>query len=157
MSGEFIRENVPDWPAYADREGLALVGKGKWRNTLCAFHDDTNPSMRVNTASGGWCCMSCGVSGGDTLGHYMQLHGTEFIDAARALGAWKAGDAPARPRRPRALSANDALELLYQDAHVMYVVSQDIAQGKALNADDLRALGAAYRRVLVVYDGVRAA
>lgn len=157
MKGEFLREHVPDWPAYADREGLVLVGKGKWRNTLCAFHDDTDPSMRVNTVSGGWCCMSCGASGGDTLAHYMQLRGADFVDAARALGAWKEGDAPSKPRPPRALPARDGLELLYHDAHVMFVVSRDVAHGKAPCEADLRAVAAAYRRVLVVYDGVAAA
>ena len=34
-SGEFVRESVPDWLTYADREGLALVGRGKWRSIVC--------------------------------------------------------------------------------------------------------------------------
>ena len=33
-TGEFLRDALPDWQAYADREGLTLVGRGKWRNVL---------------------------------------------------------------------------------------------------------------------------
>ena len=43
--------------------------------------------MRVNTQSGGWCCMSCGESGGDVLAYHMKFHSLEFIDAAKQLGA----------------------------------------------------------------------
>jgi hypothetical protein len=152
--GEFVRDRVPDWLAYADREGLAIVGKGKWRNVLCPFHDDSDPSLRVNTASGGWACMSCGTHGGDTLAFHMQLHGMEFVDAAKAIGAWQDGDQPARAHRPRTLSCRDGLELLYHDAMVMFVVGSDIGQGKPIADVDRLAVADAARRVLVVYEGV---
>ncbi len=151
---EFIRDSVPGWIAYADGEGLALHGKGIWRNLLCVFHDDTNPSLRVSTASGGWCCMSCGASGGDTLAYHMQAHRLGFIDAAKALGAWQASDKPVRVQRPRTLSHKDGLELLYQDAMVLFVVGSDMGLGNTPSAVDRASAAAAARRILVVYEGV---
>ena len=52
--GEFRRERLPDWFSYAARQGMTLSSGGTWRSTLCDFHDDNNPSLRVNTMSGGW-------------------------------------------------------------------------------------------------------
>jgi hypothetical protein len=147
------RDRVPAWQEYAEREGLTLHGRGKWRNVLCDFHADTDPSMRVNTESGGWVCMSCGASGGDTLSHYMQRHGADFIDAARALGAWTDAASPAH-QRPRTLSARDGLSLLHADAMVLFVVGSDIGAGKTPPAKDLEAVARAVRRILVVYEGV---
>lgn len=157
MRGEFVRENVPDWPTYADREGLTLVGRGKWRSTLCGFHDDTNPSMRVSMESGGWSCMSCGASGGDTLAHFMQLHDASFIHAARALGAWKEGNALAKPHKPRALSARDGLKLLHHDAQVLWLVSGDILRGKTPSDEDREAAARAMNHLAVIFDGVNPA
>jgi CHC2 zinc finger len=154
--GEFVRDRLPDWLAYADREGLTLIGKGKWRNLLCLFHDDTNPSMRVNTTTGGWVCMSCGASGGDTLAYHMLAHGLDFIDAAKALGAWQDSNKPTPTRRARTLSARDGLELLYHDAMVLFVMGCDIGKGKTPSDADRASAAAAARRVLVIYEGVNA-
>jgi hypothetical protein len=152
--GTFIRDRLPDWLAYADRTGLPLTGKGKWRTTRCDFHGGSD-SLRVNTDSGGWVCMSCSASGGDTLAHYMQISDAPFVDAATALGAWEPGDEPAHPQHPRALSAGDGLSLLYADAMVLFVIGSDIGQGKTPSATDRASAAAAARRVLVVYKGVR--
>ena len=155
-TGAFIRERVPGWTDYADRKGLTLHGKGRWRNLLCTFHADTKPSLRVNTEGGGWCCMACGASGGDTLAYHMQAHGKSFIEAAKAMGAWNAGDKPTRAPRPRTLSARDGLELLYQDAMVLFVIGADIGQGETPSEIDRASVAAAARRILVVYEGVNA-
>jgi DNA primase len=149
----FDRDLLPDWPEYADREGLTLHGRGKWRSTLCPFHDDSSPSLRVNTAGGGWCCMSCGASGGDVLAFHMRLHGLEFIEAAKALRAWH-DDGKHSAQRPRTLSTRDGLELLYQDAMVFFVVGCDWKNGKTPSKAELDSVAAAARRVLVVYEGV---
>ena len=146
---QFNRDAVPDWRAYADREGLELVGRGKWLTGPCAMHGGSD-SMRVNTESGGWCCMSCGAKGGDTLSHYQQVHGVDFIEAARALGCWQEGDAPAVLRRPRTLAARDALELLHADTMLTWVAAENLANGIVLTDQDRAALAAAARRVLLV-------
>ena len=150
----FDRDRLPDWLQYAEREGLTLHGRGKWRNVLCDFHADTSPSMRVNTSSGGWICMSCGASGGDTLSHYMQRHGAEFVEAAKALGAWRDDGKPATSERPRAFSAREGLELLHADAMLLFVVGADIGAGKKPPPEDLASAARAARRILIVYEGV---
>lgn len=152
----FIRDRVPGWTDYAESEGLTLEGRGQWLTLLCVFHADTKPSLRVNTASGGWCCMACGASGGDTLAYHMQAHGLDFIEAAKALGAWNASDRSTPAPRARTLSARDGLELLYHEAMVLFVIGADIGQGKTPSDIDRASAAAAARRVLVVFEGTRA-
>ena len=48
----FERELVPEPLSYFDREGVRLIGVGRWRSALCPFHDDTHPSLRVNVETG---------------------------------------------------------------------------------------------------------
>jgi hypothetical protein len=145
---------LPSWQAYAASHGLTLDGAGTWRTTRCDFHDDTTPSMRVNTARGGWCCMSCGASGGDTLAHYMRRSGKQFIEAAKDLGAWKDGGKVLEfTPKPRALPAGDALTLLYNDAMLTWVAACNLAAGVALTGRDRDDLSAASRRILLCYEG----
>lgn len=128
MSGAFNR--APDWLAYADAQGIKVEGRGVWRSILCDFHDDTKPSLRINTKSGGWRCMSCGAKGGDTLDHYMQRTGLGFAAAARDLGAWDDAAQPhAHPSRPRRFSARDALEVVERELNVCVVVLSDARRG----------------------------
>jgi DNA primase len=88
-AARFDRELLPDALGYYTGEGLRLVGRGTWRSTLCPFHDDHNPSLRVNTETGAFRCMSCGAHGGDVLDFHRQRHGLGFTDAAQALDAWR--------------------------------------------------------------------
>jgi DNA primase len=87
----FKREALPD-PAgyYADNAALRLIGSGRWRSAVCPFHDDTRPSLRVNTETGAFRCMVCNAKGGDVLAYHRQRHGLSFMQAARDLGAWRA-------------------------------------------------------------------
>lgn len=89
--GPFQRAALPN-PAgyYADRAGLRLIGRGRWRSALCPFHDDTRPSLRVNAETGAFRCMVCGAKGGDILAFHRMRHGLSFQQAARDLGAWSA-------------------------------------------------------------------
>jgi hypothetical protein len=57
--------------------------------------------MRINTATGGWCCMACGVHGGDVLAYHQQIHTLTFIEAAQDLGAWLEDDKPTDRPEPR--------------------------------------------------------
>ena len=129
MSGAFNRDRLLDWPSYADSSGMQLLGRGKWRNLLCDFHDDTEPSMRVNVESGGWICMSCGAKGGDVLDHHMQRTGVDFVAAARELGAWDEGKVRHTERKPRSLSASDAMQVVAQELLVLCIVIGDVRRG----------------------------
>jgi len=75
---------------YYKKEEIKLTGRGEWRNALCPFHDDHNPSLRVHIDTGGFKCMACGVHGGDVLAFHMRRHGLSFKQAAKDLGAWEA-------------------------------------------------------------------
>lgn len=90
MRERFSRDHLPDALGYFESEGLRLVGRGTWRSTLCMFHDDHNPSLRVNTETGAFRCMSCGAHGGDVLDFHRLRYGLGFMDAAKALNALEA-------------------------------------------------------------------
>lgn len=85
--GQFQRERLPDPPDYFARAGLRLIGRGPWRSALCPFHDDRNPSLRVNVETGAYRCMACGAKGGDVLAYHRARHGLSFAQAACDLGA----------------------------------------------------------------------
>jgi len=74
---------------YRDHSGMKLTGTTEWRTALCPFHDDTQPSLRINTRSGGFKCMVCEAKGGDVIAFHMQRHSLPFIEACKALGAWE--------------------------------------------------------------------
>lgn len=142
----FDRDRLPSWEAYADLAGLTLIGRGRWRNVRCNFHDDGNPSMRVNVESGGWICMSCGAKGGDPLAHHMARSGLDFVQAARELGAW-VDDARPAPERPRAFSARDALSVIGLELGVCVIVIGDAKRGVTPNDTDWQRFLAAVGRV----------
>ena len=86
----FIRSNLQSPATYFKEQGLKLTGGGEWKDALCPFHDDHQPSLRVRLDSGGFKCMACGAHGGDVLSFHMQRYGLGFIAAAKQLGAWRA-------------------------------------------------------------------
>lgn len=88
--GRFERDRLPDPLGYFSASGLRLYGRGRWRSTLCPFHRDTRPSLRINTETGAYRCMSCGAKGCDVLDFHRARHGLSFPQAARDLGAWGA-------------------------------------------------------------------
>jgi len=88
---KFSRDRLPTPVDYFDQRGIALVGRGEWRSTICPFHADRSPSLRVNVTTGGFRCMVCGTHGGDVLAFHQQMTGLSFKAAARELGAWEGG------------------------------------------------------------------
>ena len=68
--------------------GMKLTGTTEWRTTLCCFHDDKTPSLRINLKNGAFKCMVCDAKGGDVLSFHMQRNALSFIDACKSLGAW---------------------------------------------------------------------
>ncbi|HRH79463.1 MAG TPA: CHC2 zinc finger domain-containing protein [Thiobacillaceae bacterium] len=87
----FRRDRLPSAADYYPTQGIKLIGRGAWRDTICPFHPDTRPSLRVRIETGAFRCMVCGAHGGDVLAFHMQRHGLRFIEAAKALGAWEDG------------------------------------------------------------------
>ena len=131
----FDRTLLPDPPAFYEATGLRLDGRGMWRTTACAFHDGSD-SMRVNLQTGAFVCMAgCGARGGDVLAYHMALTGMEFVEAAKALGAWRF-DGNTAPARPTPLSPRAALEVLKFEAMVVAVAGGNVARGVTLSDPD---------------------
>ncbi len=64
--GCFDRSRLPEAITYfTELERLRLFGRGVWRPGLCPFHDDLQPSLRVNADVGAFRCMACAASGGE--------------------------------------------------------------------------------------------
>ena len=141
----FDRSLLPDPVSYFESQGLTLTGRGKWRTTACQFHNGSD-SMRINTTFGGWCCMSCGAKGGDVLAYHMQVHGLEFVDAVRQLGAWVDDGKPLAQYKPTPLPPRAALQVLGFEATLIAVAAGNVAQGVALtDVDRTRVMAAAGR------------
>ena len=141
----FDRTRLPDAAGFYEGEGLKLEGRGKWRTTACRFHGGSD-SLRVNADSGAFVCMAgCGAKGGDVLAYRMAAHGEDFIDAAKALGAWIDDDKPA-PRKPTPLSPRDAITLMAAESNLVAMAAGNVAHGVELTQADLeRVLTAAGR------------
>ena len=143
----FDRNLLPDTTAYFEEQGLKLTGprSAKWKTTESRFHDGSD-SMRVNTSTGAWVCMSCGESGGDVLAYSMKLHGLEFVEAAKQLGAWVDDGKPQRPQKPTALPPRAALEVMAFECNLVAIAAGNIAKGVILSdADRARVMAAAGR------------
>lgn len=127
--GDFLKDRLPDVQSYFDAEDVRLVGPGRWKTGPCHFHDGSD-SLRVNTQSGGWCCMACGVKGGDVLAYHMQRYGMQFVEAARELGAYvDDGKRYSGKTTATTLSARDAMQVIAHELLVLFVVIADIRKG----------------------------
>lgn len=142
----FDRNHLPDPVSYFESEGLKLTGPGKWKTTACAFHGGSD-SMRINLASGGWCCMSCGEKGGDVLAYHIAAHGLEFVDAAKALGAWVDDGRPVQHQKPAPLPPRAALQVIGFEANFTAIAAANLARGVALSDVDLSRLLTAANRI----------
>lgn len=152
----FDRTHLPDPVSYyADAAGLALQGRGKWRTTRCDFHDGSD-SMRINTETGAFRCMAeCGARGGDVLAYHMAAHGMEFVDAAKALGAWTDDGKGESRRKPTVIPARDMLEIAATEAVVASLVAADMAKGREVSETDRERLLVAAGRLVRIADEVR--
>jgi CHC2 zinc finger len=150
--GKFIREQLPEPRAYFDNEELRLKGPGTWKTTRCVFHEGSD-SMRVNTGTGSWVCMACGEKGGDVLAYHMKRHDLDFIEAAKALGAWEESGSFEAPKKPRPLSASSALQVLTFEATLTYIAACNVANGVALSAIDKERLLTAVKRITTIAEG----
>lgn len=150
----FDRRNLPEPVGYYEAAGLVFrERKGKWRTTRCEFHGGSD-SMRINTDSGAFACMACGASGGDVLAYEMQATGAEFIDAAKALGAWTDDGQPAVQHKPTPLAPRAALQAIAFEVTLVAIEASRIASGIVPSeADKARVLAASNRitRIMEVF------
>lgn len=145
----FDRQMLPEPPGYFESQGLRLTGHGKWRTTNCAFHGGSD-SMRVNVKEGHWCCMNCGAKGGDVLAYHMQIHGLDFVQSAKALGAWiEDGKSNSTPS-PAPLPARAALQVLAFEATLAATAAGNLACGHQLTDSDRSRLRVAAARIAFI-------
>lgn len=143
----FDRSRLPEPISYFEGEGLHLKGPGKWKTARCDFHGGSD-SLRVQVASGAWCCMSCGAKGGDLLAYHMQRHGLEFVNACKDLGAWVENERKGSARQaPLSFSARAALEVVRFEVLVVAVAACNLARGIQLASADRERLVEAARRI----------
>ena len=143
----FHRELLPAPASYFEAQNLKLSGprNAKWKNTCCVFHGGSD-SMRVNIPTGKWVCMACGEKGGDVLAYEMKSTGAEFVDAAKAIGAWVDDGKPQTQQKPTPLPPRAALAALAFEATLTAVAAGNIAYGVNLSdLDRARVLKAAHR------------
>ena len=76
--------------------GVELRGRGRVRQGLCPFHEETEGSFTVYADSQRWYCFGCGL-GGDVLDFIQRSDGVDLPEAIRRLGAL-----PERPARAAA-------------------------------------------------------
>lgn len=145
----FDRQALPEPASYFENAGLILQGRGTWQTTTCHFHGGRT-TMRVNLESGAWVCMSCAVKGGDVLAYEMQSTGADFVDAARALGAWTDEGRTQAPATPKAFSARNALSVLASEANLVAVAASNVAYGTQLTSYDLARVQTAAQRINLI-------
>ena len=146
----FDRSLLPEPAGYYEAQGLRLTGprSAKWVTTACPFHGGSD-SMRINLRSGGFCCMNCGARGGDVLAFEMALNGSEFVEAARRLGAWvdNGKTMTSASMRPAPLSPRAALEVLGFESLLVAVAADMLAKGQPLPLADAERLKTCARRI----------
>jgi len=144
----FNRDLLPDPTTYYENQGLKLSGprSAKWKTTACVFHGGSD-SMRINTRTGGWVCMACAEKGGDVLAYEMKSTGTEFVAAAKAIGAWVDDGKPQLEQKPVPLPPRAAMSVMAFEATLTAVAAGNIAHGVALTELDLARLLKAASRI----------
>lgn len=150
----FRRDRLPEPADFFEGQGLRLVGPGKWRTAACEFHGGSD-SMRINTETGAWVCMSCGEKGGDVLAYYMARTGAEFVEAAKALHCWEESGRPSAAK-PLPFPARGALEVLRFEALLTAVAACNLAQGVPISDEDRARLLQAAGRIETIAGAVTA-
>jgi DNA primase len=149
--GEFVRDRLPDPVQFFAGADVRLTGPGVWKTGPCHLHGGSD-SLRVNTRSGGWCCMNCGAKGGDVLAYVMQTSGLGFVQAAQLLGAYIGdpghGANGNQPRhRATTLAPRDAMELAASELGVALQVMRQVLDGVIPNDADWARFLESCRRV----------
>lgn len=143
----FDRNLLPDPCAFFEGHGLKLSGpaRAKWKTTRCEFHGGSD-SLRVNVQNGAWVCMSCDTKGGDVLSYEMQITGSEFVEAAKRVGAWIEDGKPPVTHKPTPLSPRQALSVMAFESTLVAIAAGNVAKGVCLtDADQARVMLASNR------------
>jgi hypothetical protein len=70
----------------------------------------------------------------------MQMHGDDFVQATKKLGAWIDDGNYPRDQKPKTLPATKAMEVLAFEATFAAVAAGNVARGTKLTEEDLTRL-----------------
>ena len=82
--------------AIVEASGLKLRGRGRVRQGVCPFHEETEGSFTVYADTQKWYCFGCGA-GGDVLDFIQRTDGVDLPEAIRRLGSSPASPAKVTP------------------------------------------------------------
>ena len=133
--------------------GVELRGRGRVRQGLCPFHEETQGSFTVYANTQRWYCFGCGLSG-DVLDFIQRIDGVDLPEAIRRLGAspeqpaTMAAPAPA-PSAPEPAPVRDAALLTaavrcYARQLQLCEPAQAYLASRGISADAARRLGLGY-------------
>ena len=144
----FNREQLPEPLGYYVGQGLTLTGprSSKWKTAPCQFHGGSD-SLRIHIGRGAFVCMSCGAKGGDILAFHQAAHGLDFVEAAKALGAWVDDGKPQVSRRPAPLPPALAISALAHECTLAAVAALNVSNGIQLTDNDRERLLKASGRI----------
>jgi hypothetical protein len=149
----FNKDLLPVPLTYYEGQGLNIAKRGSkaWRATNCPFCESRD-NGNINLDSGGFHCWGCAAKGGDIVAFHMAMHGVDFVDAVKALGAWVEDGKPANRAKPMPISYRDGLHLIAQEAQLIAIAGATIQKEPLPERDLARVIQAAGRinRVLEV-------
>jgi hypothetical protein len=143
----FNRDHLPDPVRYFEDRGHTLHGKtGKRFRTNCTIHGGAGPNLSVIRETGAFFCFTCNAKGGDVLAYHQQANDLEFIDAAKALGAWTDDGKPST-YKPSPVSARTMLEVVAFEVQRVALMAADLAKGITISSVDKDRLFEAVSRI----------
>lgn len=152
----FDRNLLPEPENYFESRGHTLFGRSKKRFRIaCSIHGGSSPNLSVHRQTGAWFCFSCSAKGGDVLAYEMQDAGSDFVTAAKALGAWTDDGRPST-YKPAPLSARAMLEIVGFEVQVAALLAADVAKGLRISEPDRARLFESARRIGQVAEVIHA-
>ena len=133
--------------------GVQLRGRGRVRQGLCPFHEETEGSFTVYADTQRWYCFGCGL-GGDVLDFIQRADGVDLPEAIRRLDASPErpvtmAPPPPAPSAPEPASVRDAALLTaamrcYARQLQLYEPAQAYLASRGISAEAARRLGLGY-------------
>jgi hypothetical protein len=102
----------------------------------------------VRLDTGAFVCMACGAKGGDVLAYHRAAYGLDFVEAAKALGAYHEDAKPySGPTKPAPIPAKHLLQAVAFEAFIVCLVANELGKGNSLSEIDRQRLTTATGRI----------